>query len=78
MCSHLNAGSGEEITIGDLAGKVSKTIGYAGKIIFDPEKPDGAPRKLVDSSLIRGFGWKPTVALEKGLELTYKEVINCL
>lgn len=74
MSSHLNIGSGEEVSISNLANTISKIINYQGKIIFDPGKPDGAPRKLLDSSIIRDFGWAPCISLEKGLELAYKKI----
>lgn len=68
----INIGSGNEISIKDLAKLVCKTIGFNGKIIFDSNKPDGNPRKLLDSTLINSYGWFPQTSLEKGLEITNK------
>lgn len=67
----VNVGSGNEFTIRELAEKVSAAVGYEGELIFDSSKPDGSPRKLMDSSLLRSTGWEPTVSLEEGLRRTY-------
>ena len=67
----INVGSGEEVTISQLAEFIRKTTGYEGEIKFDSSKPDGTPRKLMDSSRIRAMGWKPTITLEQGLKLAY-------
>ena len=72
-CSHINIGSGYDITIKELSLKVAKTIGYTGKIVFDKSKPDGTPRKLLISDKITSLGWKPKVSLNKGLEITYND-----
>ena len=66
----LNVGSSEEITIKDLAEKIAKIIGYQGEINWDISKPDGTPRKLMDSSRIRSLGWKPLISLDEGLQKT--------
>ena len=71
--SFLNIGSGEELSIKDLANKVANIVGYTGKIIWDIDKPDGTPRKLLDSSRIRMTGWEPKIDLIKGLKNTYEE-----
>jgi GDP-L-fucose synthase len=71
QCSHLNVGSGEEVTIRALAEMIRRVVGFTGALTFDETKPDGAPRKLVDSSVIRGLGWRPTIPLEVGLHQTY-------
>ena len=63
----LNVGSGEEVTIEELAGRVAEVTGYRGRIVFDPSRPDGAPRKLLDSARMRRRGWRPTVGLRDGL-----------
>jgi len=68
---HVNVGSGEEISIKDLASLMQKVTGFQGKIAFDDSKPDGAPRKLLDSSHMRALGWKPSISLEEGLAQTY-------
>lgn len=63
----INVGSGEEISIGDLAVLISKITGYTGRITFDTSKPDGTPRKLMDSSRLRSLGWRPSLSLENGI-----------
>lgn len=70
--SLVNLGSMEEISIRDLAGKVAQTVGYEGKITTDPEKPDGAPRKMLDSTRLFALGWRPSVSLEEGLKRMYQ------
>ena len=67
----INIGSGQEISISELANKVSETIGYKGTIHFDSTKPNGTPRKLLDSSLISSLGWAPAIDLDFGLRHTY-------
>ena len=67
----LNVGSGEEISIKDLSSKIKDLIKFKGSLEFDDTKPDGNPRKLLDSSLINSLGWNSSVDLDKGLELTY-------
>lgn len=69
--SHLNIGSGTDVTIAELAQLVKKTVGFSGAISFDTEKPDGTPRKLLDVSRLNELGWKYRVELEEGLRLTY-------
>jgi GDP-L-fucose synthase len=69
--SLINIGTGEEIKIIDLAQHIKEIIGFQGKIVFDDSKPDGMPRKVVDSSKIRDLGWKPVVDLKTGLAETY-------
>ena len=69
--NHINVGSGFEIKIKELAKLIKKTVGFEGKIYFDRSKPDGMPRKLLDSKRIAGLGWKPKISLEKGLSLSY-------
>ena len=69
--SFMNVGSGEEISIAELALKIAKTVQYKGKISFDSNIPDGTPRKILDSSLINSIGWKPKISLDKGLRQTY-------
>ena len=66
----MNVGSGEEVTIRELAEAVKAATGSTAKIEWDATKPDGTPRKLCDTSLIRSLGWKPAIDLKKGLELT--------
>jgi GDP-L-fucose synthase len=69
--SHINIGSGEELTIGQLSALIKKVVGFTGTLRFDPEKPDGTPRKFLDSTRLRSLGWQPQVHLEEGLRLTY-------
>ncbi len=68
----LNVGSGEEISIKELAYKIKKIIGYEGDIEFDTKFPDGNPRKFLDSSKINSLGWKSKISLDHGLNLTYE------
>jgi len=73
-----NIGSGQEITIRDLAELIKKIVGFTGEIIWDKTKPDGTPRKLMDSSRIFALGWKPTVDLPTGIRLAYDDFLkNC-
>lgn len=69
--SFINLGSGKEISIYELALKISNLVKYKGQITFDKNKPDGTPRKLLDLSLITSLGWKPEISLTEGLEKTY-------
>ncbi len=72
MQSHINVGFGSDVTIIELAHAVAKATGYAGKIVFDASKPDGAPRKWMDSSKLNQLGWRADVGLELGLSLAYQ------
>ncbi len=67
----LNVGSGEEVTISDLAKSIAEVVGFQGRIFFDPGKPDGTPRKVMDSSRIRSLGWRPEISLSRGLKEAY-------
>ncbi len=67
----INIGSGEEVTVHELALLIKEILNYKGNLIFDNSKPDGNPRKLLDSSLINSYGWKAKTDLKTGLELTY-------
>lgn len=68
----VNIGSGEEITIRELAERMARVTGYTGKIVFDPTKPDGTPRKALDIGRLTSLGWKPGRNLEEGLAETYR------
>ncbi len=68
----LNLGTGKDFSIRELAESIARVIGYTGAIEWDTNKPDGAPRKLLDSSRLRAFGWQPVVDFEKGLQDTYQ------
>lgn len=72
----LNIGSGQEITILDLAKEIKEIVGYEGELIFDSSKPDGNPRKLLDSSLINSLGWNSSIDLKTGLKNTYDWYLN--
>ena len=76
MQSHINVGSGKDITINELAHAVAKATGYIGRIGFDPSKPDGSPRKLMDSSRLESMGWQPKVELELGLLKAYESFLG--
>ena len=76
MLSQLNVGSGEDVSISELAAKVKSVVGYRGRIAFDTSKPDGAPRKLMDSSKLNSLGWFPKVSLEEGLQLAYADFLR--
>lgn len=67
----VNLGSGMDISIKDLANLISRVVGYQGKVEWDSSKPDGAPRKLLDSSRVNEFGWSPKVPFEDGIKGTY-------
>ena len=73
--SHINVGCGDDITIKELALAVGKTVGYQGLIDFDTSKPDGSPRKLMDSSRLNALGWHAQVGLDQGLAAAYQDFI---
>jgi len=73
MQSHINVGFGSDISIAELANKVAKVTGFHGKINYDHSKPDGAPRKWMDSNALYNFGWRAQVSLECGLLLAYQD-----
>jgi len=73
MQSHINVGYGDDVTIAQLANAVAKATGYQGKIGFDTSKPDGTPRKWMDSNRLNNLGWKPQVDLEQGLAKAYAD-----
>ena len=72
MLSHINIGSGKDVTIKELAEIMREVIGFKGTLFFDSSKPDGTPRKLVDVSLISSMGWSYTTTLKEGLQKTYE------
>ena len=69
---HINCGAGGDISIAALADIIAGVVEYRGKIVFDPSKPDGTPRKLMDSSRIAALGWQPQIALQDGIAATYR------
>ena len=74
--SHINVGFGSDVTIAQLADEVAQATGYVGKISFDPSKPDGAPRKWMDSTRLNQLGWRAKVALKQGLQEAYREFLS--
>jgi GDP-L-fucose synthase len=76
MLSHINVGSGSDVTIAEVAQAIAQTVGYAGEIEFDTSKPDGAPRKWMDSSRLNSLGWQAKVSLRLGLAVSYKDFLN--
>jgi GDP-L-fucose synthase len=73
MLSHINVGCGHDISISELAYAIKKVVGYTGRLVFDSSKPDGSPRKLMDSSKLHSLGWSAKVDLKQGLELAYQD-----
>ena len=69
--SHINIGSGEELSIRELAQKVATTVGFTGSLEFDPAMPDGTPRKLMDVARIKSLGWSPRIGLDEGIRGVY-------
>jgi GDP-L-fucose synthase len=76
MLSHINVGTGDDLTIRDLAGLIAEVIGFTGRVEYDPSKPDGTPRKLMDVSRLRSLGWMPRVGLRDGLVLAYRDFLD--
>ncbi len=68
----LNVGTGEDLTIRELAEMVGESVGYRGMLVFDATKPDGPPRKLLDVSRLKGLGWAPRISLREGIKATYQ------
>jgi len=73
---HVNVGSGEDITIRDLASLVADIVGFKGEILYDASKPDGTPRKLMDSARLYATGWRPTIAIRDGIVGAYGEFLD--
>ena len=73
MLSHINVGFGEDISIRDLAQIIAGVVAFDGDVVFDTDRPDGAPRKLLDSTRLKSSGWRPQVGLEEGLRLAYAD-----
>ena len=72
----VNVGYGTDVTIRELADEMRAVTGYEGELAFDPSKPDGPPRKLLDSSKIRASGWEPQIHLREGLAKTYTDYLR--
>ncbi|MCC5973733.1 MAG: GDP-L-fucose synthase [Rubellimicrobium sp.] len=71
MLSHINVGTGQDVTIAELAGMIAGVTGFGGRIAFDTTKPDGTPRKLMDVSRLAAMGWRAKIALQDGIAATY-------
>ena len=69
--SHINIGAGYDITTAEFAEQIKRCVGFEGRVVYDRSRPDGMPRKLLDSSRIQAMGWKATTKLEEGLKLYY-------
>jgi len=72
----INVGSGEEVSIEELAKMIKEIVGYKGRIVFNPDMPDGTPRKLLDISRLKSLGWSPKMSLIEGLKSTYEWYVN--
>jgi GDP-L-fucose synthase len=73
---HINCGAGFDVTIREIAETIARVVGFNGNLVFDTTKPDGTPRKIMDSSRIRTLGWKPEILLEQGLATSYQWFIE--
>jgi len=76
MLSHINVGYGSDVSIAELAVLIGQTVGYKGRITYDSSKPDGTPRKLMDSSRLNALGWQAHITLEEGLASAYKDFLQ--
>jgi GDP-L-fucose synthase len=76
ILSHINVGTGKDVTIREMAETMKEVVGYKGKLTFDTSKPDGAPRKLIDVTRLEKMGWKYSVDLKEGLATTYEWHLN--
>jgi GDP-L-fucose synthase len=76
MQGHINVGSGLDVTISEVAAMIRDVVGYRGSINYDTSKPDGAPRKWMDSQKLKDLGWKPTYSLIEGLQKTYDDFLQ--
>ena len=78
MLSHINVGTGEDVTIAELAQTIKAVVGFEGELVFDASKPEGTPRKLLDVSRLKNMGWRAQIDLNKGLIRAYKDFLNYL
>jgi len=76
MLSHINVGCGHDVTIRELAAMIGRVVDYVGETTFDTSKPDGTPRKLMDSSRLNSLGWRAQIDLEEGLRTTYQDFLK--
>lgn len=74
-CPLINIGTGQELTVRELAALIAQVVGFSGRFAYDCTKPDGTPRKLLDASRIRALGWAPAVALREGIEEAYRDFL---
>jgi len=72
----VNVGTGVDLSISELANKISSIIGYEGQISWDSSQPDGSPRKLLDVSKLRSLGWEASVSLQDGIQLAYEDFLK--
>ena len=76
MCSHINVGFGSDVTVAEVAHAISNAVGYQGQVTFDATKPDGAPRKWMNSTRLNALGWQAQVSLADGLALAYSSFLD--
>jgi GDP-L-fucose synthase len=76
MQGHINVGSGSDVTITEVAEAIRDVVGFTGEIDYDTSKPDGAPRKWMDSQKLQSLGWKPSYTLNEGLQKTYVDFLQ--
>jgi GDP-L-fucose synthase len=76
MLSHINVGSGNDLTIPELAETIARITGFGGRLVFEASKPDGTPRKLMDVSRLAALGWRAGIELEDGLQGAYRWFIE--
>ena len=76
MLSHINVGTGKDVTIAELAHTIAQVVGFTGELVFDIDKPDGAPRKLLSVERLSSMGWQAQVQLKAGLEISYNWFLN--
>ena len=72
----INVGAGTEVSVRELTETIRRVVGFAGEIVWDTSKPDGTPRKLMDSSRLFALGWRPQVNLETGIRLAYDDFLK--
>ena len=76
--TRINIGTGQDVTIRELARTVMDVVGFQGRIVFDASKPDGTPRKLLDVGRLHALGWKHRIALREGIALAYRDFLGRL
>ena len=72
----INVGTGQDMTIADLAQLIARIVGYSGRLVFDSSKPDGTPRKLLDITRLSNLGWRASISLEDGIRSTYNSFLE--